>query len=144
MRKAKYHPQPLFENLDPPEIGYEQVLLKNGAQVADIHAEYAVSKVLVQDDVLLVQLRKVWTDGRGQPLGGQLELYFYGCKIMPSPINEAYEQFQKITDITSMRSFEPSSEEITAGYSKGLELDTDQGLWDLIFAKARVVFEPEL
>lgn len=144
MRKAKYHPQPLFENLDPPEMGYEQVLLKNGAQVADIHAEYAVSKVLVQDDVLLVQLRKVWTDGRGQPLGGRLELQFYGCKIMPSPINEAYEQYQKITDITSMCSFEPTPEEITAGYKYGLEFGTDQGLWDLVFKNAKAVFDPEL
>jgi len=143
MRKAKYHSQTLFENLDPPEIGYEQVLLKNGKQVADIHAEYAVSKVLIQDDVLIVQLRKVWTDGQGQPLGGRLELHFYGYQIMPSPINEGREQFQKVTDIASMRSFAPTPEEITAGHNKGLELDTDHGLWDLIFKNAKVVFDPE-
>ena len=144
MPKPKYYTSPLFSNLDPFEVGYGDQLIKNGKIVATIHSEYVVERAVQQGKTLIIVLRKVWTDGRGQPVGGALTLTFETATVAPSPINGDDEKLESIQEIRDMRPYHASSAEKAQGYMKAVELSTDQGLWDIAFKEAFVLFDPEV
>jgi hypothetical protein len=142
MHSLKFHEYRLFSNLDPLEVGYEDQLRQGGRVVATLHTEYAITGLAHKGNALEIILKKDWTDGTGQPLGGVLVLRFENAAVTASPVNEPGDTFEKSAAIRDLRPYKADEAEQAAGRALAVEIATDQGLWDVVFASATVSFDP--
>ncbi len=91
--------------------------------------------ITIRNEVTHALLPEQW------PIGTKINLCYYGAKIEASPFNEEGDKLEDVYDIDGIEIFEPLKEDEQKGYSRGVELITCDGIWDILYSRGEVKME---